>query len=422
MSRQQRIFSNALHTGYTGDGVTIGLGDDGDIDFNHPTFDGADIVKLIDSNSKTNHAMYDAAIIVGQEVTNKTEGGSAQGARLLLDHQTSIVDNAPAYVQEYGMQITANPYRSGFNEELPQYSFHARHIDEICAQTPNCLHMYAAGNGSSKMGTGGSCAKNTLTVGNGYWGDKKWKWDTYDDNEKHRYSTSSRGLTSDGRVKPDLLVLGMGAGKMANPDGKYRELNGSSVAVSGAAALASHVLEGYADMLQMTEVPSPLLKGLLCNTADHLDYAYGRERKGPNGFSGFGVMNVERALNNMGNFHVEEMTVGRLYQHIVTPTLLGRSRVKVMLTWMDPPGDTTADTFIKNPMLFDVNGTLPYIPFPLPTPDIPDPASKGVNLVDNILQVELVMYPGQTFSATIDARHATSDQTVYLTWCAIQEC
>jgi serine protease AprX len=108
-------------------------------------------------------------------------------------------------------------------------------------------------------------------------------------NWPHTYGVSffsSRGPTGDGRLKPDLVAPGERI-RAPLPDGKWGDLDGTSMAaphVSGAAAM---LMARYSELIGQPR----RIKRILCDTATDL----GRERS----FQGRGMLDVLRAFQSI---------------------------------------------------------------------------------------------------------------------------
>jgi serine protease AprX len=105
----------------------------------------------------------------------------------------------------------------------------------------------------------------------------------------HTYGVSffsSRGPTGDGRLKPDIVAPGEKINSCI-PDGKWKQLDGTSMAaphVSGAAAM---LMARYPELIRQPR----RIKRILCESATDL----GRERS----FQGHGMLDVLRAFQSI---------------------------------------------------------------------------------------------------------------------------
>ena len=93
--------------GLKGEGVTIGIGDDADIQY-HIDFKG----RLINNTSASlnAHGTHVSGIAAGGGLVDELLTGYAPKATIVSNSFNSIINNAPAYVQDYKMVLTNNSY------------------------------------------------------------------------------------------------------------------------------------------------------------------------------------------------------------------------------------------------------------------------------------------------------------------------
>lgn len=280
-----------------GEGVTIAVIDTG-IDANHECLDDLDddpstndpkVIAFKDFVNGRNecyddngHGTHCAAIAAG------TGGGSkyvgvAPGAELVgvkaLDSRGSgyisdVISGIEWCVQEkekYNIKVISLSLGAGINSDG------ATPLEEACdtAVDAGLVVCVAAGNigpGNDTVGIPG-CAKKVITVG------------AVDDNGKVA-SFSSRGNTSDERLKPDICAVGVQVtAAKANSDQGYTTLSGTSMAtpeVAGAVAL----------LFECNSSLSPSeIKRFLIETAED------KGGTGPDKTYGYGALDVESAVN-----------------------------------------------------------------------------------------------------------------------------
>ncbi len=280
-----------------GEGVTIAVIDTG-IDANHECLDDLDddpstndpkVIAFKDFVNGRNkcyddngHGTHCAAIAAG------TGGGSkyvgvAPGAELVgvkaLDSRGSgyisdVISGIEWCVQEkekYNIKVISLSLGAGINSDG------STPLEEACdtAVDAGLVVCVAAGNigpGNDTVGIPG-CAKKVITVG------------AVDDNGKVA-SFSSRGNTSDERLKPDICAVGVQVtAAKANSDQGYTTLSGTSMAtpeVAGAAAL----------LFECNSSLSPSeIKMILIETAED------KGGTGPDKTYGYGALDVESAVN-----------------------------------------------------------------------------------------------------------------------------
>jgi hypothetical protein len=255
---------------------------------------------------------------------------------------------------------------------------------------------------------GTAIAKNVLTVGG-----------TTKDDEDDLYT--SLGPTNDGRVKPDLVAVGVDVMTAADDDG-YMVASGTSLSspvVAGVAAL----LTEFSRRRHGTDPSSTVLKTLLIHSARDL------AEPGPDYLTGFGMVDAELAARVLdaaafdddeffeprrpSGRRVPETALGTIksssigaassfddvrslivehevehYQDMAfhLPVPPGCAELRATLVWHDPPGrELVNDLDLR---MVTPNGRTRH-PFVL-DPDRPTrAASQGVNRVDNVEQIRV---------------------------------
>jgi hypothetical protein len=295
----------------------------------------------------------------------------------------------PPYT-EFGARVHSNSWGDDNNA----YTEEAREVDDFVWNNRDAVVVFAAGNaGKDANGNGvvdaGSVgspgtAKNCITVGAsennrpefnyvdgstsiGTYGEG---WpddypvpplsdDRLADNPEGLAAFSSRGPTSDGRIKPDVVApgtailstrsraVGVGNGWGPSEDALYFFDGGTSMAtplVAGCTALVRQYL-------QRTGNPRPsaaLVKALLINGAHDLTGQYSPTETGPipNNNEGFGRVNLPAILGPLPDGVLLKMwdestalDTGEEQTFQVELESLAKL-VKVTLVWTDSPGET----------------------------------------------------------------------------------
>lgn len=378
-SSVQRTYSNSWGD-YDGSGIVVGVGDlDGiydDHEFLNPVID-----KYADRSG--NHATQIAGIIACTKPKGP-EMGIAPGVQLLFDHQHSIIKNTGKYWKEYRMSITNNSYASGFYGS-PTYSYQATELDKVSIEFDSVLHISSGGNHSDKFYTGNQSAKNGICVGNL---NPDW----------HRHGNSCAVPTYDGRLGVHIMGLGVRIATISYST-EYATSSGSSLAtpvIVGCAALLSEAMGG--------PQPNALLKNLLLNTARDI------HSKGPDFNSGYGAVDVAKAIESKDNYLTDTIGSCASRYYIIPVKTKGH---KIMITWNDPPSTSNVDTTLINDLDMTVNGFLPYVARPYPNEENKEALQQEDHL-NNIEQVEV--QKTDTLRIHVKSHALSSNQKFFITW------
>lgn len=369
-----------------GTGVVIGVGDNADPQLH------VDFTNRLISRAATlyaGHGTHVAGIVGGAGLRDELRTGFAPKSTIISQVYAGILNNAAAYVADYGMVITNNSY--GNIDECSYhglYDLYSRILDQQAFTLPNLENIFAAGNSGSntclpyatgfRTVLGGyQSAKNVLTVGNAT-------------PIGTLFITSSRGPVRDGRIKPEIIAIGsyiVSCGPNP-PYNYYWENTGTSMAspaVAGGAGLL------YQRFRQLTGInpKNALVKALLCNGADD----WGRD--GPDYKNGFGLMNLWRSVDMLENNHIDSanITTG-VTNPLVINVPAGLSKLKVMLLWNDPAAAVIASQTLVNDLDLEVETPAPIstiLPRLLDTipANVDVIAGTGVDHINNIEQVTI---------------------------------
>jgi Subtilase family/GEVED domain/Secretion system C-terminal sorting domain len=224
-------------------------------------------------------------------------------------------------------------------------------------------------------------------------------------------SFSSWGPTDDGRIKPDLVAVGVSVFSTSNAStSAYSVLSGTSMSSPQAAGSLLLLQEAYSKQNGGQLMLSSTLKGLALHTA------FDAGNPGPDYIYGWGLLDMEKAakviLNTDKTHSLTERTLqtGTTFTQRVTAS--GKGALTATICWTDPEGEvlspTAANLNNRSPRLvndLDIrisDGTTNYLPFIL-NPDRPaDVATRGDNIRDNIEQILIPdAVPGRTYTLTV---------------------
>lgn len=352
--------------GLTGKGVVVGMADSGldkgsltdlPVDLQSPSGRIPRVVMLKSFSGRElpddpiGHGTHMAGTIVGSgESSGGQFKGIAPGASLyfqaLLDREGNISIPAdlktlflPAYLA--GVRVHVD----GWGEAGNSYDFRSAQIDQFIDAHPDFIAVFGAGNKGSGRATltNEATSKNALTVGSSQLPRPVFSPEAlYADQVA---GSSSRGPTSDGRIKPELLAPGsavisvcsslMASNYTANT--AYTRMGGSSMAaaVSGG-ALA--LLEEYLKTQKGIASPSAaLLKALLINGAR-------AAKDSPSEQIGFGILDLAGTILPLqeDSFQTadikESLHDGQVLEYRFKVSDISRP-FKTTLAWTDPVAD-----------------------------------------------------------------------------------
>ena len=224
-------------------------------------------------------------------------------------------------------------------------------------------------------------------------------------------SFSSWGPTDDGRIKPDLVAVGVNLFSASNTSTTaYAIESGTSMSAPQTSGSLLLLQELYANLNAGQLMKSSTLKGLALHTADDAGNA------GPDYVYGWGLLNMEKAakviLNADKSYALTERNLANTAVFSQKITASGKGSLTATISWTDPEAVasavTTANLNNRTPKLVNdldlkiTDGTNNYLPFIL-NPDKPaDVATRGDNIRDNIEQILIPdAVPGRTYTLTV---------------------
>ena len=269
----------------------------------------------------------------------------------------------------------------GDNEEVPppeqsNYSARSQDVDRYIWEHRDFLIVYAAGNsgaGNAEFSVGSpSTNKNGLSIGSS-------RTSATSANDNNISSFSSRGWTSDGRIKPDVMTPGcnsaatnngnVGGAVNCGASGGCGTSFASPIAVGAALLARQYFVDGFypsgARTLADSFTPSAaLLKATLINSAVSMtgtDNSGGAITPIPSNEQGWGRIQLDRAMVFAGGtrkLFVDDHRQGwsAAATTPVTYTFNGvdtTQPLKVTLVWTDYPG--TPDSPPTSPSVGDSN-------------------------------------------------------------------
>jgi hypothetical protein len=332
---------NALNgKNLNGKGVTVGVGDNSDIS-THIDFSG----RLINRSPwvPADHGTHTSGTMAGAGIINPKNRGVAAQSTIVNQYFSDIIVNTPSYISDYNLVVTNNSYHSANNGCAGQgeYNVLSNYGDNQILNNGQLQHVFASGNDGSltcnafppAFGTvksGWQTGKNILTVG-------AVRVDNYS-----IASYSSRGPSTDGRIKPEITADGY-AVLSTNRFNTYGNNFGTSMAAPAVTGGLALMYERWRQLHGGANPKNALMKALACNTAEDLG------NPGPDFTFGFGMLNVRRAVEaiDSSRYFISSIAdAGSNTHNFVIPP--NTRRVKIMLYWNDVPAASNAATALVN--------------------------------------------------------------------------
>jgi hypothetical protein len=224
-------------------------------------------------------------------------------------------------------------------------------------------------------------------------------------------SFSSWGPTDDGRIKPDLVAVGVNMFSTSSTSATaYTVLSGTSMSAPQTSGSLLLLQEAYANLNAGQLMKASTLKGLALHTADDAGNV------GPDYVYGWGVLNMEKAakviLNADKSYSLTERNLANGAEFSQKIVASGKGALTATICWTDPEAtvfNVSADNLNnRTPKLvndLDIrisDGTNNFLPFIL-NPDKPaDVATRGDNIRDNVEQIIVQdAVPGRTYTLTV---------------------
>lgn len=417
-----------------GQNMIIGIWDAGVAHGGHQEFldeNGNSVVTTESSymSSNDDHGTHVLGTMISRGVRSNAKGMAPKATAISYDWSDDLneVDLEASNGlllsnHSYGTPIFINGSTNVAPNGIGTYNSEAKLWDAIHYAYPYYLQVASAGNDGSEENInptqngfdqiiGEKVSKNNLVVANA--------------NDVTHYSngfvyttinsSSSKGPSDDGRIKPDITGNGTSVYSTdsdPNDPSKtnlYRTASGTSMAspnVTGSLLL----LQQYYNELNATFMRSATLKGLACHTA--ID----KGSPGPDPIFGWGILNTKKAAEliaiDKSKASISEMTINdgeNLQYDFVIPA--DTPEFAVTVCWTDPSGPIISATNSQTPVLVnDIDITITkgqdtYYPYRLNYNSVDKlwswASNDGDNSVDNIEQIRITNPVAGSYSMNI---------------------
>jgi hypothetical protein len=220
---------------------------------------------------------------------------------------------------------------------------------------------------------------------------------------------SSWGPTDDGRVKPDIVGMGVNVlSTGSNSTTAYITLSGTSMSSPNVTGSLYLLQEYYAQKNAGNFMKSATLKGLACHTA------FDAGNVGPDYVYGWGLLNMKTAAqaitDNNTKSLIKENTLAQGQTQTINVIASGSGALAATIAWTDPQGTPVADGTLnsRTPKLvndLDIrisDGTTTFTPWVLDPANPSEAATNGDNIRDNVEQVYIAgAVPGKAYTITV---------------------
>ncbi len=370
-----------------GEGINVQIRDDGKIG---PHIDFAGRV--------TNMSRYNGPTEHGDMVTGSSGGagnldprykGIATGAHFYVtDYDQSFTDTTIGLHKRNNVLITNTSYTDGCNK----YTNISQTIDYQLRTNPTLTHILSAGNNN-----GEGVVKNCGYGAGNQWGNitgghKQGKncitAANIDDNLDINAS-SSRGPAHDGRLKPEVSAHGTNV-NMTMPNNTYTVNSGTSFSAPIVAGIMAVMHQAYHLENQGKDPNATLMKAILLNSATEIG------NYGPDYKFGWGIANVQRAVDLIQNQQYKQDSVAQDEEKIITIKMPTNIKLaKVMLVWNDFEANPGVRKALVNDLDLKViapdgKEILAYVLDPTPKEaNLNALAKKGRDSLNNVEQVAI---------------------------------
>ena len=229
---------------------------------------------------------------------------------------------------------------------------------------------------------------------------------------------SSRGPVLDGRVKPDLVALGVSQFSTV-PGGGYASMNGTSMSSPVVTGIAGIVAQQWKQTFNTRPSPQQIKTMLIAGARDQVGPST-VDLPGPDYTYGYGLVDAQASVDLIRadaatGSHIRTGTIGNGQSVEIPLAVTSSGKFRAVLGWADPevvlppPSETddpVADKTLVNDLDLKVidaggNTVLPYV---LDAAHPTTAATRGVNTTDNTEVVEIANAAPGNYKAVITGK------------------
>lgn len=411
-----------------GDGIQIGIWDDGKVRTDHVELTGR-VTQIDNTSSVSTHATHVLGTIMATGLNANARGMAPKTNAIAYDFFSDVSEmTSEAGAGQSSIILSNHSYgtRSGWDNDGGTWTWHgdpsisnladwkfgfynttSKLWDDIAFNAPYYLIVKSAGNDNNDVGIGpqepdcnpfdciptSGVAKNIMTVG----ATKKLSGPYTGPADVEIASFSSRGPADDGRIKPDIVAPGQAVfSSSSTTTNAYTTLSGTSMSAPAATGSFALLQELHKNLNAGNLMKAATLKALAIHTAREAG-----ANDGPDYIHGWGLLDTEAAAGILidkddQNIFVEELSLaaGQTYELDLSP--VQDTKITATIVWTDPAG--TPPTPSLNPTtsmlvndldlrIVDDGGTSQF-PWILNPSSPASAAIKGDNFRDNVEKIE----------------------------------
>ncbi len=433
-----------LSLNLTGKSMLIGVWDAGSTNVEHQEFGNR--VEIKDNIPFDDHGTHVAGTILAAGINPQAKGMAYEAHMFAYDFSNDNSEMANEAAD--GLIISNHSYglRTGWDvatggtgwqwfgdpsvSNVEDYKFgyydaaNSRVWDDIAFNAPYYTIVKSAGNDRTDAGDGTrppdgpydclspkSVSKNIITIG-----AVAHLTSEYSEPEDVVMGEfSSWGPTDDGRIKPDIVAIGVDVfSTLSGGVDVYGLQSGTSMSAPNATGSMALLQEYHSQIYAGRYMKSATLKGLVIHTANEAG-----KNAGPDYEYGWGLLAVDKAANMMTrndgvNNLIEELTLEENDSIVFKVNSDGSQPLVATICWTDVPG-TPAPISLNPSTLMLVNdldmriydeNDAPYLPWIL-DPSQPDKgATYGDNFRDNVEKIEIAAPTPGEYTVVIKHKNA----------------